>query len=42
VVSGGVASVLGAIVVAAALPALWRFDAREHRADPQDPAISPG
>ena len=42
VVSGGVASVLGAIVVAAALPALWRFDAREHRADPQAPAISPG
>jgi MFS family permease len=30
VVSGGVLSVLGAVVVAAALPALWRFDAREH------------
>jgi hypothetical protein len=26
----GVLSVLGAVVVAAALPALWRFDAREH------------
>jgi len=30
VVSGGAASVLGAVVVAAALPALWHFDAREH------------
>ncbi len=32
VVSGGVASVLGAVLVAAALPGLWRFDARGHPA----------
>jgi MFS family permease len=53
VVSGGVLSVLGAAVVAAALPMLWRFDARDHPGgagpelveDPvpgQDPAVSPG
>jgi hypothetical protein len=30
VVSGGVLSVLGALVVAAALPMLWRFDARDQ------------
>ena len=30
VVSGGVLSVLGAALVTAALPMLWRFDAREH------------
>jgi MFS family permease len=30
VVSGGVLSVLGAAVVTAALPKLWRFDARDH------------
>jgi hypothetical protein len=30
VVSGGALSVLGAVVVAAAMPALWRFDVREH------------
>ena len=30
VVSGGALSVLGAAAVAAVLPALWRFDARDH------------
>ncbi len=39
VVSGGAASVLGAVVVAAALPALWRFDARDHLAGAQDTAV---
>jgi MFS family permease len=39
VVSGGVISVLGAVVVAAALPMLWRFDARDH---PGDPGLPPG
>jgi hypothetical protein len=53
VVSGGVLSVLGAAVVAAAMPMLWRFDARDHPSeagpepgtDPapgQNPAVSPG
>jgi MFS family permease len=31
VVSGGLLSILGAVVVTAALPALWRYDARDVR-----------
>ena len=30
VVSGGVQAWLGAVIVSLALPALWRFDARDH------------
>jgi MFS family permease len=33
VVSGGLLSLAGAVVVALALPALWRYDARDHRGD---------
>ena len=34
VVSGGILSLLGAVIVSLALPALWRYDARESRAKP--------
>jgi MFS family permease len=37
VVSGGLACVVGAVAVTLALPALWRYDARDHAAEP-DPA----
>jgi len=35
VVSGGILSLLGAVIVSLALPALWRYDARESRAKPR-------
>jgi hypothetical protein len=35
VVSGGILSLLGAIIVPLALPALWRYDARESPAKPE-------
>jgi MFS family permease len=41
VVSGGVLSVLGAAVVTAALPMLWRYDARDCRQRPPPPAPEP-
>jgi MFS family permease len=34
VVSGGIMSLLGAVIVSLALPAMWRYDARENSAKP--------
>lgn len=45
VVSGGVASLAGAVIVSLALPALWRYDERDHRphaAAGPDGAAGPG
>lgn len=45
VVSGGVLSILGAVVVSLALPALWRYDSRRARPAPEPEAeseVAPG
>jgi MFS family permease len=41
VLSGGILSIAGAVIVTLALPALWRYDARDLRGEPQSEAGQP-